>query len=102
MNYSKQFMVEPGTKVQLRTIDPGYIDPDVSEKDALKETKNLCKKLRKLQASLYSEKKRSLLIVLQALDTGGKDGVINHVLGTMNPMSCRVVSFKKPGPHEAA
>jgi PPK2 family polyphosphate:nucleotide phosphotransferase len=102
MNYTKRFMVEPGTKVKLHKIDPGYIDPEVTEKDALKETKKLCKRLRKVQASLYSEKKRSLLIVLQALDTGGKDGVINHVLGTMNPLSCRVASFKKPGPQEAA
>jgi PPK2 family polyphosphate:nucleotide phosphotransferase len=74
----------------------------MTEKDALAETKKLCKKLRKLQASLYCEKQRSVLIVLQALDTAGKDGVINHVLGAMNPLSCRVASFKKPGPEEAA
>ena len=43
-----------------------------------------------------------MLIVLQALDTAGKDGVINHVLGAMNPLSCRVASFKKPGPEAAA
>jgi PPK2 family polyphosphate:nucleotide phosphotransferase len=43
-----------------------------------------------------------VLVVLQALDTAGKDGVINHVLGTMNPLSCRVASFKKPGPEAAA
>jgi polyphosphate kinase 2 (PPK2 family) len=43
-----------------------------------------------------------VLIVLQALDTGGKDGVINHVLGAMNPLGCRVASLKKPGPEAAA
>jgi PPK2 family polyphosphate:nucleotide phosphotransferase len=102
MNYSKRFVVEPGIKVKLHKIDPGYIDPDVTEKDALAETKKLCKKIRKLQTSLYCEKLRSVLIVLQALDTAGKDGVINHVLGAMNPLSCRVASFKKPGPEEAA
>src|SRR5437899_249615 len=102
MHYAKQFMVEPGTSLKLRHIDAGYIDPHVSEEDALEETKKLCKKLRKLQAALYSEKQRSVLIVLQALDTGGKDGVINHVLGAMNPLSCRVASFKKPGPQAAA
>ncbi len=74
----------------------------MTEKDALAETKKLCKKLRNLQMSLYCEKRRSVLIVLQALDTAGKDGVINHVLGAMNPLSCRVASFKKPGPEEAA
>jgi len=102
MNYSKRFVVEPGAKVKLHQVDPGYIDPDVNEKDALKEIKKLCKRLRKLQASLYCEKQRSVVIVLQALDTGGKDGVINHVLGAMNPLGCRVVSFKKPGPEAAA
>ena len=102
MNYSKRFIVEPDTKVKLHKIDPGYIDPHVTENDALAETKKLCKRLRKLQASLYSEKQRSVLIVLQALDTAGKDGVINNVLGAMNPLSCRVASFKKPGPEAAA
>jgi PPK2 family polyphosphate:nucleotide phosphotransferase len=102
MNYTKRFMVEPGTKVKLYKIDPGYIEPDVTEKDALAETKKLCQRLRELQAALYAEKQRSVLIVLQALDTAGKDGVINHVLGEMNPLSCRVASFKKPGPEAAA
>src|SRR5271155_4063128 len=73
MNYTKRFIVEPGAKVKLRKIDPGFIDPDVTEPDALAETKKLCKKLRKLQASLYCEKQRSVLIVLQALDTAGQD-----------------------------
>jgi PPK2 family polyphosphate:nucleotide phosphotransferase len=102
MKYSRRFVVEPGDQVKLHKIDPGYIDPDLTEQDALAETKKLCKRLRKLQAALYSEKRRSVLIVLQALDTGGKDGVINHVLGTMNPLGCRVASFKKPGPEAAA
>jgi PPK2 family polyphosphate:nucleotide phosphotransferase len=102
MNYSKRFVVEPDAKVKLHKIDPGYIDPDLTEKDALAETKKLCRKLRKLQAALYCEKQQSVLIVLQALDTAGKDGVINHVLGAMNPLSCRVASFKKPGPEAAA
>jgi PPK2 family polyphosphate:nucleotide phosphotransferase len=102
MNYSKRFVVEPGSKVKLHKIDPAYVDPDLTEKDALAQTKKLCKKLRRLQASLYGEKQRSVLIVLQALDTAGKDGVIDHVLGAMNPLSCRVASFKKPGPEEAA
>jgi PPK2 family polyphosphate:nucleotide phosphotransferase len=102
MNYSKRFIVEPGAKVKLHKNDPGFIDLDVTEKDALAETKKLCQQLRKLQATLYSEKQRSVLIVLQALDTGGKDGVINHVLGTMNPLGCRVASFKKPGPEAEA
>src|SRR5215472_16930649 len=102
MNYSKRFVVEPGANVKLHEVDPGYIDPEVTEQDALAETKKLRKRLIKLQASLFCEKQRSVLIVLQALDTGGKDGVINHVLGAMNPLGCRVASFKKPGSEEVA
>src|SRR4029077_10417274 len=78
MNYTKRFIMEPGANVKLRKVDPGYIDPDVTEPDALAETKKLCKRLRKLQASLYSEKQRSVLLVLQALDTAGKEGGVNH------------------------
>jgi hypothetical protein len=62
MNYSKRFVVEPGAKVKLHKIDPAHIDPDLTEKDALAETKKLCKKLRNLQTKLYSEKQRSVLI----------------------------------------
>ena len=51
---------------------------------------------------LYAERRRSLLICLQALDTGGKDGTINHVLGVMNPQGCRVVPFRQPSVEEAS
>ena len=54
------------------------------------------------QFRLYSEQKRSLLICLQAPDAGGKDGVIRHVMGSMNPQSCRVASFKGPSSEELA
>ena len=50
MHYFKRFIVEPGAKMKLHKIDPGYIDPDVTEQDALTETKKLCKSLRKFQA----------------------------------------------------
>src|SRR5262245_56599878 len=88
--------------MRLNKSDPRDDPPDTNEQAALAETEKLCKRLRKLQTALYSEKQRSLLIVLQALDTGGKDGVINHVLGAKNPLGCRVASFKKPGPEAAA
>ena len=72
MKYSKRFVVEPGAQVKLHKIDPGYIDPEVTEQDALAQTKKLCKKLRKLRAALYSEKQRSVLIVLQAHEAAAK------------------------------
>lgn len=58
--------------------------------------------LNELQAVLWAEAKHSVLIVLQAMDTGGKDGTIRHVLGPLNPQGVRVHSFKKPSAEEAA
>ena len=58
--------------------------------------------LNKLQYLLYAEKKHSLLIVLQGLDAGGKDGVVRHVMTGMNPAACRVVGFKQPTADELA
>lgn len=94
MNYSKRFLVKPSTKVHLHAIDPNLHDG--TEKAAIAETKKNNTRLRDLQELLYAEHKRSLLICLQAIDTGGKDGTIRHVLGSMNPQGCRVSSFKEP------
>lgn len=55
-----------------------------------------------MQQRLYAENKRSLLIVLQAMDTGGKDGTIKHVFQGINPQGCQVWSFKKPSDEEAS
>ena len=62
MNYSKRFLVEPGAKVKLHKIDPSYIDPDVTEKDALAETKKLCKKNLRTSVSLSVRKCSNELI----------------------------------------
>ncbi len=96
MNYFQRFLIKPGSKVQLSDIDPDFRNGHESKKDALKiiERNNL--RLRELQELLYAEHKRSLLICLQAIDTGGKDGTISHVLGAMNPQGCRVASFRQP------
>jgi PPK2 family polyphosphate:nucleotide phosphotransferase len=55
-----------------------------------------------LQERLYAERKRGLLIVLQAVDAGGKDGAIRHVMKGINPQGCRITSFKVPTPEELA
>ena len=49
--------------------------------------------LFKLQERLYAERKRALLVVLQAMDTGGKDGTVTHVIGNMNPQAVLISSF---------
>jgi PPK2 family polyphosphate:nucleotide phosphotransferase len=58
--------------------------------------------VRDLQYLMYAEDKRSLLVCLQAMDAGGKDGTIRHVIGAMNPQGCSVQAFKQPSTEEAA
>ena len=96
MDYRKAFRVKPGTKVKLSEIDPGYSGKHVSEKEAQTDIQKYRDKLCKEQYLLYSEKRHSLLIVLQALDAAGKDGTVNHVMSAMNPQGTTVTGFKGP------
>lgn len=102
MNYLQRFKVAPGSKVKLKDVDPSFSDGHESHESAAEEIAHYQKKLRELQDLLYAERRHSILICLQALDTGGKDGVINHVLGAMNPQGCRVAAFKQPSAEELA
>jgi PPK2 family polyphosphate:nucleotide phosphotransferase len=92
-----RYRVEPGTVVDLSGHDPrdrSIFDGKKSEgKRALKD---LAKQLEALQELLYAEGKRKVLIVLQATDTGGKDGVIRHVFDRVNPQGVKVANFKVP------
>jgi len=102
MKYHKKFLVKPGEKVKLKDFDPSYKDDHEDKESALGELTELQKRMDDLQFRLYAEQKRSLLICLQAMDAGGKDGVIRHVMGAMNPQNCRVISFKQPSHEELA
>jgi len=102
MKYSEMFVVKPGSKVELDKIDAGFKGEHESHKHALPEIERYCQQLSELQYLLYAEDKRSLLICLQAMDAGGKDGTLNHVLGAMNPQGCSVHGFKQPSEEEAA
>ena len=96
MNFRKKFVVEPGTKVRLSKVDAAYKGKDFTEEQAAAETQKDCLRISKQQYLLYSEKKHSLLIVLQALDAAGKDGTVNHVMAAMNPQGTVVTGFKEP------
>jgi polyphosphate kinase 2 (PPK2 family) len=100
MKYVNRFRVAPGSKVKLKDIDPGFKDHHANHKEAAAEIEQYQTKLRDLQELVYADGHCSLLICLQGMDTGGKDGTINHVLGAMNPQGCRVASFKQPTPME--
>jgi len=94
--------VRSGRPIRLRDIDPdddgGYGSKDVARAEL---EKNLAK-LRERQQLLYADSRHALLVVLQAMDTGGKDGTIRHVLSGLNPVACVVTSFKVPSSEEQA
>ncbi len=96
MNYRKSFQISPGTKVKLKDHDPSSKGEHEQKAAALLQIESLEYAMDKLQFRLYAEKKQSLLICLQAPDAGGKDGVVRHVIGAMNPQGCRVQGFKQP------
>jgi PPK2 family polyphosphate:nucleotide phosphotransferase len=92
---------KPGSKVNLHQYDPDYND-DFDEKSAEAEVTKLKTKIEDFQEKLYAEGNQSLLIVFQAMDTGGKDGVIRKVFEGVNPQGVVVTSFKAPTPEELA
>jgi PPK2 family polyphosphate:nucleotide phosphotransferase len=101
-NFSKELMIKPGHKVQLRKFDPGDTlgwDKGHARKASLAKA---LQKLDQLQNLLYADHKHALLVVVQGLDAAGKDGTIRHVMSGVNPQGCRVTSFKTPSPEEAA
>ncbi|GAC1673728.1 MAG: hypothetical protein PVS3B2_15940 [Candidatus Dormibacteraceae bacterium] len=71
-----------------------------SSKRAVKDLKKHQQKLFDLQERMFAEKKRSVLIVLQGMDTSGKDGTITHVIGNLNPQGVSITTFKAPTPEE--
>jgi PPK2 family polyphosphate:nucleotide phosphotransferase len=101
-HYRKLFRVEPGKPVQLKDFDPQYAARHENKTKALPELESLRQQMDQLQFQLYAEQKRSMLICLQGLDAGGKDGVIRHVIASMNPQGCRVTCFKQPSAEELA
>jgi PPK2 family polyphosphate:nucleotide phosphotransferase len=102
MDFRKQFAVEPGAKVRLAKIDPSYTGKHETHEKALPEIQKNVERMDRLQYLLYADGNQSLLVVLQALDAAGKDGVIRHVFGGMNPQGTFVFGFKQPSKIEAA
>jgi PPK2 family polyphosphate:nucleotide phosphotransferase len=102
MDYRKQFFVHPGTKLSLAGIDPEQTGDQASGEAALPEIQRHVARMAELQALLYADGKQSLLVVLQALDAAGKDGVIRHLFSGMNPQGTSVAGFKQPSADEAA
>jgi len=96
------YIVKPDTKVRLDDWETDDTGKFKSKQDAASVIDKNLEKLQKLQALLYAEARHSLLIVLQAMDAGGKDGAISHVFSGVNPQGCDVTSFKVPSTIEKA
>ena len=102
MDFVKKHIVEPGSTVRLKKIDTEPDGPFEDKQEAYEFTAKTIEKMRELQYRLYVEGKQSLLIVLQAPDAAGKDGVIRKVLGHLNTQGVRTFPFKVPTEIERA
>lgn len=98
---TEQYRIKPGHKPDLSKFSTDY-EGELSKGELKDTNKENIKTMKLQQQKLYAEGKQSLLIVLQALDAGGKDSTIRRVFGKINPQGCHVASFKVPTKEELA
>jgi PPK2 family polyphosphate:nucleotide phosphotransferase len=92
----ERFKVEPGTSVELSKL-PTRVEPIYDSKKHYRGLlKDRVKELSKLQTKLYAADTHAVLLIFQAMDTGGKDSCIRHVMSGVNPQGCQVYSFSHP------
>src|SRR5260370_34209793 len=97
---ARELRVRPGSRIGRADIDPGDTH-GVKKEDATGQLAQNLDRLSVLQYRLYAEAQRSLLVVLQGIDAGGKDGTIRHVMSGLNPQGVKVAAFKVPeGPEK--
>jgi PPK2 family polyphosphate:nucleotide phosphotransferase len=99
MNH-KKFLVPPGKRIRLRDYDPAFTGPYRDREQAAGKLAQDVKGLAKYQNLLYAQNTHSVLVVLQAMDTAGKDGAIRHVMKGVSPLGTQVHSFKAPSAEE--
>lgn len=95
------FKIEPGHAARLKDYDPDH-NAGLSKEDGIKRFKAIDEELDVLQEELYAAGTHSVLMILQGMDTSGKDGAIRSVLASANPQGVRVESFKVPTEEELA
>ena len=102
----KRYGVKPGENLSLKEFDPDdtgeYKKNEQGKERAKAELSKLIARLDGLQERMYANSTRSLLIVLQGMDTSGKDGTIKSVMSGVNPQGCKVAAFKAPSKDELA
>ena len=98
----ERYWVKPGTKVDLSAIHSGEktLFDGANKSDFAPQFRELQDQLQELQKMLYAQNKHRILVVMQAMDTGGKDGCIKHVFSHIDPQGIHVRSFKKPSEEE--
>lgn len=94
--------VKEGANIKLKDYDPDYTGKKIERDSAEDELQRLGKELSELQELMAAAQHQSLLMILQGMDTSGKDGTIRHVFNRVNPQGCYVHSFKAPTEEELA
>src|SRR5262245_25925904 len=101
-DFGAQFQVRPGEQVRLAKLDPcnkyHFSDKDKAQKNSAADGG----RINELQDMLYAEGQRALLVVLQGIDTAGKDGTIRHVFNQTGPIGVTVTPFRRPSEEELA
>jgi PPK2 family polyphosphate:nucleotide phosphotransferase len=95
-DFSKPYRVDNGHKFRLKDFDPADCSGVKSKRVAEKELPRGIERLVDLQGELYAQDRWAILLIFQAMDAAGKDGVIKHVMSGVNPQGCQVYSFKQP------
>ncbi len=102
MKVIQKLLVKPGRNPKLRAFDTGATPGCETREEAAAQLPEMLTDLRKLQYRLFAENKRAVLVVLQAMDAAGKDGLVRGVFSGFNPQACRVTPFKTPTAEELA
>jgi PPK2 family polyphosphate:nucleotide phosphotransferase len=97
---AKPYRVDHGKDFQLKDFDPSDTGKFQSDENAQADLEKRVARLAELQDMLYAQDRWALLLIFQAMDAAGKDGVIKHVMSGVNPQGCQVYSFKAPSPEE--
>ncbi len=101
MSIYEKFRIIPGSEINLEHWKPSPdLQPGEKEKDIRAKTNELVKELEAMQELFFAAQSTRLLIILQGMDTSGKDGVIRRVFEGVNPQGVKVASFKVPTPEE--
>jgi PPK2 family polyphosphate:nucleotide phosphotransferase len=97
-----RFVVEADTELRLTERETSPPNGAPSKSEAVARTDELAERLLELQQLLYADGGHKVLVVLQGMDSSGKDGTIKHVFKMVNPLGVRVVNFKRPNDVELA